>query len=308
MIEGQEGVTWPQWLAIASACERHAIETLFTSDHYMRLGTPVAGEGGFDAWSVICALGAVTERLRFGTLVSPVTFRHPSVLAKVVVTADHITGGRVELGLGSAWNADEHRAFGLPFPELGRRMELLEQQLQVIRGCWGEEAFSLLGPDYTISDLDALPKPVQAPHPRLIVGGQARARSAALAARFADEYNTGSADSNELRERRDRIAAACAARGRDPIPLSVAVTVVFGRDQRDLRERAAAVAAQLGTTAERLLGGGESETLCGTVDQVAATLREWRELGVSRVMCRNLLIDDEDYVAILGGELRARLG
>src|SRR3954453_19414967 len=118
MIEGQMGVTWDDWVVLAEACERLSFEALFRPDHYGPLDSPATG-GSLDAWSTICGLAAVTSTVRLGTLVSPVTFRHPSVLAKMVVTADHISGGRVELGIGTGWNEAEHRAYGFDFPPMG---------------------------------------------------------------------------------------------------------------------------------------------------------------------------------------------
>src|SRR4051812_40170811 len=140
MIEGQGGVTWPQWVGLAQTAERAGIEALFRSDHYT---SPSAHgvDGSLDAWTTLAGLAAVTERLRLGTLVSPVTFRHPSLLARSVVTVDHISGGRVELGMGAGWNAREHEAFGFPFPELGERMGIFEEQLELIHREWTEEDF-----------------------------------------------------------------------------------------------------------------------------------------------------------------------
>src|SRR5664279_2292244 len=134
MIEGQEGVSWPQWLDLAGACEQHGIGTLFRSDHYMNLDGQHPERGSLDAWGTLNALAAVTSTLRLGTMVSPATFRHPSTLAKLVTTADQISGGRIELGLGAGWNEREHAAYGFPFPDIRTRMDLLEEQLQVVLG------------------------------------------------------------------------------------------------------------------------------------------------------------------------------
>jgi alkanesulfonate monooxygenase SsuD/methylene tetrahydromethanopterin reductase-like flavin-dependent oxidoreductase (luciferase family) len=189
MIEGQEGVTWPEWVAIAEACERHGIPALFRSDHQLNLdGHPE--RGSLDAWATIAALGALTSTLRLGTLVSPVTFRHPSDLAKVVTAADHVSRGRVELGLGAGWHDREHAAYGYPYPPLGARMEMLGEQLEIVHGHWGDEPFSFSGRHYRLEDLDAQPKPAQDPRPPVIMGGDAGPRAARLAARWADEYNT----------------------------------------------------------------------------------------------------------------------
>ncbi len=190
MIEGQEGVTWPQWRALAEACERHGIPTLFRSDHYLNLDGQHPERGSLDAWGTVNALAALTSTLRLGTLVSPASFRHPSVLAKLVVTADHVSGGRIDLGLGAGWHEREHEAYGLPFHSTETRVDVLEEQLEIVMGAWGSEPFSLQGRHYVLADLEAQPKPVQRPHPPLLMGGNAGPRSAALAARFADEYNT----------------------------------------------------------------------------------------------------------------------
>src|SRR5215467_9533523 len=137
MIEGQEGVSWSEWMALASACEQHGIPALFRSDHYMNLSGEHPERGSLDAWGTICALAAVTSTLELGTLVSPATFRHPSELARLVVTADHVSGGRVTLGLGAGWHEAEHRAHGFPFASMPVRFDVLEEQLQIVLGSWG---------------------------------------------------------------------------------------------------------------------------------------------------------------------------
>ena len=149
MIEGQEDVTWEDWLALARACERLGIEALLRSDHYGSVDGD-ATRGSLDAWGTICGLAAVTSTLRLGTLVSPATFRHPSVLAKSAVTADHISGGRIELGIGTGWNVAEHRAYGFPFPPMKQRMDLLAEQLEVISGSLGAGPFSFAGEHVTV--------------------------------------------------------------------------------------------------------------------------------------------------------------
>jgi F420-dependent oxidoreductase-like protein len=227
MVEGQEGVRWEDWLALARATEELGFEALFRSDHY---GPVVAQEerGSLDAWATLAGLAGVTSRIRLGTLVSPATFRHPSVLAKNAVTVDHISGGRVEVGLGAGWNEAEHRRYGFPFPPLGERMDVFAEQLEIVHRQWAEGPFSFEGEHYTLTDSDPRPKPLQEPHPNLIVGGSGRPRSVALAARWADEYNTLSTDPDELRALAERIAQACAAEEREPLPLSVMTTIPAG--------------------------------------------------------------------------------
>jgi F420-dependent oxidoreductase-like protein len=222
MIEGQEGVSWDQWRALAATAEEAGFEALFRSDHYESLGGG-PNTGSLDAWSTISALAALTTTLKLGTLVSPVTFRHPSVLARMATTADHISQGRVELGIGAGWHEGEHRAFGFPFDTARDRFDRLEEQIEIVHRSWHEEPFDFAGRFYRLERCDARPKPLQQPHPNFILGGSAAPRGAALAARWADEYNTVFPTAEEAKERRERIAAACEQAGRDMITFSAMI-------------------------------------------------------------------------------------
>ncbi len=307
MIEGQEGVTWPQWRALATGCERHGIPALLRSDHYMNLDGRHPERGSLDAWGTICALAAVTSKLRLGTMVSPATFRHPSLLAKLVVTADHVSGGRIELGLGAGWHEREHAAYGFPYASMRTRMDVLEEQLQIVLGNWRDETFSFTGEHYELRDLDAQPKPVARPHPALIMGGGAGPRSAGLAARFADEYNTAFPTVAEVRERRQRVDRACEREGRDAIPFSIMTAMLVGFDQGELRDRARLLGQKMGADPDALLRQPPSGWIVGTIDQATEQLLALREAGVARVMCQQLLHEDLDAVALLGDELAPRV-
>jgi F420-dependent oxidoreductase-like protein len=307
MIEGQEDVTWDQWRALARACEEHGYEGLFRSDHYLS----VEGRrerGSLDAWTTLGALAAITSRIRLGTLVSPATFRHPSVLAKSAATVDHISGGRVELGLGAGWNEPEHRAYGFPFAGLRTRMDVMAEQLEIIARSFGDEPFSFDGEHYRIEQLDALPKPVQRPRPPIVIGGRGGPRSLRLAARYADEYNTFSASVEEVRERRGAFAEAWRAAGRDPgsFRFSAMVTVLVGADEADFRERAAVLAGRRGQDADALIEGLRGEGGVGTIDAAAEQLRELERAGVQRVMLQHHLHDDIESVELIGRELIPR--
>jgi F420-dependent oxidoreductase-like protein len=307
MIEGQEGVTWEQWLGLADACERYGLEGLFRSDHYLS----VMGRherGSLDAWATLAGLAARTSRIRLGTMVSPATFRHPSVLAKMVVTVDHISGGRVELGLGAGWHQEEHTAYGFDLPPLGPRMSQLAEQLEVISRQWEERDLDFHGKHYRVERLDALPKPVQRPRPNLIVGGSAGPRTAGLAARWADEYNTTFVASlDEIRERRRRLEAAWAEAGRDPqtVVLSLMTGCVVGRDRAELLERVARMMERTGRTGrpEEFLANLPGYRIVGTTEQVVEQLRELEAAGVQRVMLQHLVHDDLDMVALIGDAL-----
>jgi F420-dependent oxidoreductase-like protein len=308
MIEGQEDVTWDQWRALAAACEKHGYEGLFRSDHYLS----VEGRrerGSLDAWTTLGALAAITSRIRLGTLVSPTTLRHPSVLAKGAVTVDHVSGGRVELGIGAGWHESEHRAYGFPFADLRARMDVMAEQLEIVARSWKEGSFSFQGEHYRIEDLDALPKPLQRPRPPIIVGGAGKPRALALAARWADEYNTFSASPDEVRERCQAFARAWEKAGRDPASFrfSVMATVLIGADEEDFRDRAARLAERrrqdVGTLLDSLAGTG----VVGTIDQAVERLRELERAGAQRVMLQHHLHDDLEAVELMGRELIPRI-
>jgi F420-dependent oxidoreductase-like protein len=307
MIEGQEGVSWPQWLDVARACEEHGVGTLFRSDHYMNLDGQHPERGSLDAWGTVCALAAATTTLRLGTMVSPATFRHPAELTKLVTTADQISGGRVELGLGAGWHEREHAAYGFPFAPMPTRLDVLEEQLQIVLGTWAPAAsgpdapFSFTGEHYQLDALNAQPGPVQTPHPPLIMGGSAGPRSAAMAARYADEYNTPFPTLADVGERRARIEQACADAGREMLPFSIMTGVLVGADEADLRERATRLETRSGF--QKLVDDPPSGWIVGTVEAAAEQLRALAGAGVDRVMCQQLLHDDLDAIALLGERL-----
>ncbi len=274
MVEGQEGVSWEQWVALARTCEETGIEGLFRSDHY-RSVFDVDGRGSLDAWATLAGLAAATERIRLGTMVSPATFRRPSILARMVATVDHISGGRVELGLGAGWNAGEHEAFGFPFPELGERMEILEAELEIVHRQWTEEEFSFEGSHHRLLRCRAEPKPLQEPHPPLIMGGAAGPRAARLAARWADEYNTTFATVDDCRERRARVVDACAVEGREPIVFSLMIACCVGRDARETLGRARRRIERAGGSDDPAALLAREDHLVGTVDEVVARLRAY---------------------------------
>jgi F420-dependent oxidoreductase-like protein len=299
MIEGQEGVSWDDWVALARACEEHGLEGLFRSDHYQSV-FDVSGRGSLDAWATLAGLAAVTERIRLGTMVSPATFRRPSVLSRMAATVDHISGGRVELGLGAGWNEAEHDAHGFPFPALDERLELLEEQLEIVHRQWTEDEFSFQGRHYRLERCRAEPKPLQRPRPPIVMGGGAGPRVARLAARWADEYNTPFASVEQCRERRAAIAQACEAAGREPIPFSLMAACCVGRDESEALERVRRRFERSGRDDDPAVLLEQDNALAGTVDQVVARLREYADAGVERVFLQHLDHTDLDLVRLLG--------
>ena len=310
MIEGQEGVTWDRWTALARACEELGFTGLFRSDHYLSFDHPNE-RGALDAWTTLAALASITERIRLGTLVSPVTFRHPAQVAKSLVTVDHASGGRVELGLGAGWFEREHRAYGFAFPDPAERMAILSEQLEIVHRLWDadEDAVSFEGRHYRLEDCPGLPKPVQRPHPPLIMGGGAGPRSAALAARWADEYDVFSVAPQEAAERRARISAACEAIDRDPneVRFSVMTTILVGADRRELERRAAAM---MGDDEDddpaSFLDRMRATKLVGTPEEVLERVGEYAAAGVRRIYLQDLLHDDMEMVELIGREIVPR--
>jgi alkanesulfonate monooxygenase SsuD/methylene tetrahydromethanopterin reductase-like flavin-dependent oxidoreductase (luciferase family) len=298
MIEGQEDVSWDDWVALADTCERCGVEALFRSDHYLSVFG--AGErGSLDAWGTINALAARTTTLRLGAMVSPTSFRHPSVLAKLVTTADHVSNGRIELGMGTGWSEIEHTAMGFDFLSMKDRMDVLEEQLVIVHdGHFKDGPFSFKGQHYTLEDLRSRPLPVQRPHPPLILGGSAGPRASRLAARFADEYNTVTPTLEQVRERRASIAAACEKAGREPIPFSVMTTTVIGADEADYDRRMRELEAWNGSRNE------DTETMIlGTVERVVERLKSYEEAGVERIYLQHLLHRDVEMVELIGREI-----
>jgi F420-dependent oxidoreductase-like protein len=306
MIEGQEDVTWDDWLGLAAACEEHGVGAMFRSDHYLSVDDR-RERGSLDAWGTITALGAVTEKLRLGTMVSPATFRHPAVLAKAVVTADHVSGGRVECGIGAGWWEVEHELYGFDLPSVGPRMDALEEQMQIVCGHWAEGPFSFDGEHFRAKELDALPKPVQQPRPPLILGGRGGPRSLRLAARYADEYNTVMAVPEEVAEIRAGLDQACEAEGRDPatLPLSMMTTWLVGAGADDLRDRAARLSEWKGEggDGDALLADLRESAIKGTVPEAIEQLRELETAGLTRIMGQHLLHRDLAAIELMGREV-----
>jgi F420-dependent oxidoreductase-like protein len=306
MIEGQEDVTWEQWLALALACEEHALEGLFRSDHYAPISGPPE-RGSLDAWTTLAGLAARTNRIRLGTLVSPATFRHPSVLAKSAVVVDHVSGGRLEVGMGAGWYLADHERFGFDFPADRLRIQMLAEQLEIVHRQWHGERFSFEGHHYRLHDCISLPRPVQEPHPPLIIGGSAGAQSAHLAGQWADEYNTVFATPEECTKRRARVAEAWDRAGRDPASLrfSLMTGCIVGSDRAEVLRRAGRVVDRGGRSggSEALLDEVRGGWVVGTVDEAIRHLRELEDAGVDRVMLQHLAHDDVEMVELIGREI-----
>ncbi len=299
-IEPQEGASYEQQLSVAQAAESHGFAAFFRSDHLLRIKPGSGLPGPTDSWVTLGALARETSRIRLGTMVTSATFRLPGPLAVAVAQVDAMSGGRVEFGLGTGWFEPEHTAYGVPFPVLGERFDRLEEQLAILIGLWStpiEERFSFDGRFYQLTDSPALPKPLQRPHPPVIIGGLGTRRTPALAARFAKEFNVPFASVEVTAERIEAVRAACAAAGRDPDELvySHAITVCCAHEQSELERRAARIGRDLDDL--------RKSAAAGTPQEVAARLREYGRAGVSRSYLQIIDLDDLDHLAVIAAEV-----
>jgi F420-dependent oxidoreductase-like protein len=294
--EPQQGFTYDEQLAFARAGEDAGFHGFFRSDHYMRMGAGDPHPGPTDAWTTLAGLARETSRIRLGTLVSSVTYRFPGILAIQVAQVDAMSGGRAELGLGTGWFEQEHRAYGIPFPP--KRFAILEEQLAIVNGLWAAEgSFSFEGEHYRLEDSPALPKPVQERVP-VIVGGNGPQRTPALAARYATEYNIGFQSEEVIAEAFDRVRTACEAIGRDPesLKLSVALPTLAAADEATLTRRAGALGRPLDSFRNGVNIAGDAEVIREKVARLAA-------LGAERVYFQLMDVRDLEQVAYLGEAL-----
>jgi alkanesulfonate monooxygenase SsuD/methylene tetrahydromethanopterin reductase-like flavin-dependent oxidoreductase (luciferase family) len=307
MIEGQQGVTWADWCALADLVERNGFEGLFRSDHYFS-SEGVSGVGATDAWAVLAALAARTTTLRLGTLVSPVTFREPAVLARAALTVDLISDGRAEIGMGAGWWEEEHTRFGLPFYDVDRRWEMLEEQVPIVHGLFTEDRFTFQGQHYQLDGADQLPRSVQRPRPPLILGGTAVGpRMQALIGAYADEFNTVGGTTARVAERFTRARAAVAAAGREQGSLvtSLMTWMFVGRTEAEYLDRLRRAHA-LDPTAgpfEAYRADIEADCIVGTPKQAIDRLNEYATVGVQRVFLNHELYDDADMVELVATDV-----
>jgi F420-dependent oxidoreductase-like protein len=303
-IEPQQGASYDDILGVAATAERLGFGAFFRSDHYLKMGGVTGLPGPSDAWTTLAGLARDTTSIRLGTLVTSATFRLPGPLAITVAGVDQMSGGRVELGLGAGWYEAEHTAYGIPFPDLGTRFDRLEEQLAIITGLWRTpdgETYSFDGHEYVVADSPALPKPVQAGGPPVIVGGKGPQRTPALAAQYASEFNFAFAPVEAFTEQRDRVIAACEKIDRDPATMvwSTAVVVCAAVDEAGVVRRAAAI----GRDPDELRRNGAA----GTIDETAATLRRWIDAGIDRIYLQILDLADLEHLDVLASEVAPRL-
>jgi F420-dependent oxidoreductase-like protein len=303
-VEPQQGATYGDQLAVARAAEALGYSAFFRSDHYVAMsgdGLP----GPTDSWVTLGGIARETSTIRLGTMVTSATFRYPGPLAISVAQVDEMSGGRAELGLGAGWFEAEHKAYAIPFPPLGERFDRLSEQLDIITGLWTTpigETFDYSGTHYTVADSPALPKPVQAPHPPIVIGGGGAKRTPALTAKFATEFNMPFASLDDLKTQYGRVTAALAGAGRAPDSLtySAAFVVCAGRDESEIARRADAIGRELDELRS-------NSPLVGTPEEIVDRLSPFAEAGVQRVYLQVLDMSDLDHLELFA-EVATRLG
>ena len=294
--EPQQGATYDDLLGVAQRAEQLGFGAFFRSDHYLKMGDTDGLPGPTDAWVTLAGIARETSTIRLGTLVTAATFRLPGPLAISVAQVDQMSGGRVELGIGAGWYQAEHEAYGIPFPDLGARFDNLEEQTAIIHGLWNTpdgETFSFDGDVWHVSDSPALPKPVQAGGPPIVIGGGGATRTPRLAAKYAAEFNLPFADVDAFAAQCDVVRRACEAAGRDPRDLtySIALVACAGADEAAVARRAAAIGREPGELREN--------GVAGTPAEIRAAIERWSDAGAERIYLQVLDLSDLDHLDTL---------
>ncbi len=299
--EPQQGASYDALLAAARLAEKHGFDGFFRSDHFLRMGSSDGLPGPTDAWTTLAGLARETSRIRLGTLMTSATFRHPAILAVQAAQVDHMSGGRIELGIGAGWYEAEHRAFGIPFPP--KLFDRFEEQLAIITGLWDTPdgvTFTFRGEHFSLENNPALPKPLQSELP-IIIGGNGPTRTPEFAARFANEYNAAFPELDAVRGRYATIRDTCERLERNPDDLvySAALVACVGSTEEDFRRRAAII----GRDPQELREHG----ICGTPSEAADRIGAFVREGVERFYLQILDVNDLDHIELIAREVIAAL-
>jgi F420-dependent oxidoreductase-like protein len=304
LLEPRHGARYEEILALALAAERAGFDAFFRSDHLLGVDPDDPDYRPTDCWTTLAGLARDTGRIRLGSLMTAATFRAPGLLAAIVASVDEMSGGRIELGLGTGWYEREHAAFGLPFPPMKERFDRLEEQLEIITGLWlagsaGGAGFSFTGQHYRADSNRTPPQVTQRPHPPVIVGGGGPRRTPAIAARFATEFNSALSSVDEARARFAVFGAACEAIGRDPADArrSGFIPVAIGSTQAEAERRAAIVASP------RI----RESMVIGPPGLLADRVAGLAGAGADTVYLHIFDIHDLDHIALIGAEVLPQL-
>jgi F420-dependent oxidoreductase-like protein len=297
--EPQQGATYDDLARVAQEAERLGFGAFFRSDHYSKMGSVSGLPGPTDAWITLAALARETSTIRLGTLMTSATFRLPGPLAIAVAGVDQMSNGRIELGIGAGWFEEEHSAYAIAFPPVSERFDRLEEQLEILTGLWttpADELFNYEGAYYQLTNSPALPKPVQDPHPPILIGGGGKVRTPNLAARFADEFNMPFSSLAATTTQFERVRRACDEIGRTTeIIFSAAQVLCVGATEKEVAARA----AWMGRDPDELRANG----LAGTVDEVRAKIQTFADAGATRLYLQVLNLSDLDHLRLVAEEV-----
>ena len=298
--EPQQGASYDQLLAVAQTAEDCGFNAFFRSDHFLKMGDVSGLPAYTDAWTTLAGLARDTTTIRLGTLVSPTTFRRIGTFPVIVSQVDHMSRGRVEVGLGAGWFKQEHDDYGIEFPEVGRRYDLLEDQLAILHGVWSAkpgEIFEWSGRTCSVRLQSDPLRPVQRPHPPIIVGGRGGPKNSRLAATYADEFNISFVPVDQMKRAHDSVRARCEADGRDPSDLvwSIGQVLCCGSSEAEIERRAKAI----GREVSELRDNG----LAGTPGEILAKIATYVEAGAERFYLQVLDLSDLDHLRLVAEEI-----
>ncbi len=274
-VKVSQNVTIQQLRAVWQIADEAGFDHCWCMDHLATLGPRDDGPI-FEAWTLLAGMAVATTRTRIGCMVTGNTYRHPAVLAKAAVTVDHLSGGRLEFGLGAGWAENEHTMLGLPFGSRGDRADWLEEACQVIRSLWTEQRTSFDGSHYELTEAVAEPKPVQQPYPPIWIGGSGPQRTLRIAARYADVWNAAGGSPSEVAEASAILDRRCAEIGRDPAQIRRSVQIRVPEASDELLTVAQSYFAVGITELVLILHGEDPAALAG---QVAGLLPKLRAVG-----------------------------
>lgn len=298
MIEGQSGLTWERWDRILRTAERSGYQSVFRSDHY----TESINEDheSLEAWVSLTYAATHTQTLEFGTLVSPITFRQPALLARMAAAVDDLSRGRLTLGMGTGWMEREHKNFGIPFPPLSTRYDMLKDGLEVVTRLFlSETPVSYQGEHYPLHDAILLPRPAREGGPPIMIGGNGRNKTLALAAEYADEWNGVFIPHETYRDLNGHLSDLLSERGRavSEVTRSLMTRVVFAQDDAALDK----IKSERGKTLDELRGGGRS--MAGTPTMLVDQIGAYIEAGVERFMLQWLELDDLEGIERMASDV-----
>jgi F420-dependent oxidoreductase-like protein len=298
LMEPRHGATYDRVVAMAKATEAAGFDAFFRGDHYLGIDSTDSEYRPTDSWTTLAGVALETSRIKLGTLMTAGTFRHPGVVANAVATVDQMSAGRVVLGIGTGWYEREHKAFGIPFPSIGERFDRFDEEIQIINGLWTTpqgEPFSFQGRFWQLEEARNFPVLVQKPRPEIVIGGTGPRRTPLMAARYADEFNSGGGAGTA--ERFGNVRRVCDEIGRDPSTLRMSVTtqVICG----STRAEAEARLERLGAPGRRMLSMGT----VGDVPTVVGALHDLKSAGAEVAYLHIFDIDDLDHLRLIGAEV-----